>query len=630
MSTRDKEAGLGPPHPLKSHGSSPNLISSPLLALPSEIIREIVDLLADDNATLSALALVNSDCRHLARSRQFADIRIDYGRRSPQLLNHLSSEVKTRANITSVITCPPFIGPYIRRITVNPKLNSLEDACQDLLESTRGHMTILTQAQRAEKRQKAKDRYLTIYRNPLLIALTRAMPNLEALSWFDMACLDENFFRTVASLPIQHLKLEARIVAPYRLEPPLVPPAIPLRSLDLDIAICRDRCHEGGIADYPGVRTKISLSPFITTFLQICSGTLESLTLKHRQRGQSSFSLENVTFDRLQYLSMRDTLTYPDPEAWSHLLTPRLKHLELPLRGLDNFEQFISTCQRLPNLETLVVPDLYSVDTETAGPIINFISLHHRIRKLSINYGRPQVMNNQLLPLLSNGEWSYLTSLSLSWRGPEMEEETSLRIAYVTPESLDAINSISSLEQLCLGAGEFAGWRHQWLIDHNEIRSRLRGLEKLKRLAFSRDTYNNLDNLDEESSRHVERYYKDRMVTPAVRHDAFMMPHLDNVEGNHDDAESIEGDDGNIIPNSIIWERAHRNRMLWEAERYAAVFPRLHWIYCGQLPISIRTKQESKGTVYVATPLGKARDPSWLDLARTFEMEKDDWSKPFT
>ncbi|KAM0546197.1 hypothetical protein ACHAPJ_010981 [Fusarium lateritium] len=57
-----------------------------LLQLPAEILADVVDLMADDSLSLACLALVNSDCRHLARSCQFAEVLFDY---SPRMLDFL-------------------------------------------------------------------------------------------------------------------------------------------------------------------------------------------------------------------------------------------------------------------------------------------------------------------------------------------------------------------------------------------------------------------------------------------------------------------------------------------------------------------------------------------------------------
>ncbi len=84
---------------------------------------------------------------------------------------------------------------------------------------------------RAPRPTKRRDSmFLTL----LLPALARAMPNLEALGWFNPMCVDDTFFQTVGNLPIQHLKLYmVAFAGPYRLETPAAPAAMPLKSLVL-------------------------------------------------------------------------------------------------------------------------------------------------------------------------------------------------------------------------------------------------------------------------------------------------------------------------------------------------------------------------------------------------------------
>lgn len=99
-------------HPVASKSS--------LFTLPTEILGEIMNLLVDDRAALSAMALVNSDCRQLARSCQFADVCFDYGPRSNQLRSHLMKEASARQNpdTPGTMVRPLFIGTCIRRVTV--------------------------------------------------------------------------------------------------------------------------------------------------------------------------------------------------------------------------------------------------------------------------------------------------------------------------------------------------------------------------------------------------------------------------------------------------------------------------------------------------------------------------------
>ncbi|KAK3384587.1 hypothetical protein B0T24DRAFT_654712 [Lasiosphaeria ovina] len=559
-------------------------------------------LIADDKATLSALALVNSDCRQLARSCQFADVCFDYSPNSRLLLLQLLKEAITRLgdDDPSCITQPPFIGSCIRRATVRPRPEWVAHAHGDLYDAIWGD---------------AANPIVTLRNTALLsgTAINLAMPHLETLLWHDRLCLDGALFTAIANLPLRHLKLAGvHIGEAHRLEPPVTPLIVPLESLSLGIHLCNNaESHKGKIiadadadADVNAWENR-SLSPLITTILQ------------HRSL---SSGREHITFNRLRYLDISGIVCNPDVQVWSSLFSAPLRHLSLPSTILPAFKQALSACEPLRDLETLVVPYLDGKDVTTVQPMIDLISCHPHLHTLSIGNTSPQLMDSHLIPLLSDGRWSNLASLSLVWSELSTEAGTQPHTAIIPADSLAAIGSIGSLEQISLSAGCQFGWRHQWLIDHDTVRFSLQRLAKLKRLAFSRDTYRVLDGglgLD------VERYYEQRHVTSAEDNDALERPELDRVRDVEYAAEGEDNSDGLEIGSLGVWERAHRNRMLREGGKYAAAFPCLEWMYCGQWPMEVRRVGALGGTVR-AVPLGKERDSCWTLLRRMFAMMEDD------
>lgn len=56
----------------------PRTSASRLFMLPAEILAAIIDFLVSNKAALASLALVNSDCRYLAHTRQFVGVHFDY------------------------------------------------------------------------------------------------------------------------------------------------------------------------------------------------------------------------------------------------------------------------------------------------------------------------------------------------------------------------------------------------------------------------------------------------------------------------------------------------------------------------------------------------------------------------
>ena len=68
--------------------------SAPLLHLPVEILALIVQKIPDD--CLAPFAFVNSDCRQLARSRQFANLLFDYSPKAVDIIERLLMEDEER------------------------------------------------------------------------------------------------------------------------------------------------------------------------------------------------------------------------------------------------------------------------------------------------------------------------------------------------------------------------------------------------------------------------------------------------------------------------------------------------------------------------------------------------------
>ncbi|KAH0499582.1 hypothetical protein TgHK011_006763 [Trichoderma gracile] len=606
----------------------PIVSQSLLFSLPAEILGDIMDLLVDDKAALSALALVNSDCRQLARSCQFADVCFDYGPTSDALLSHLVEEGRHRRNpnIPGNTVHPPFIGSCIRRVTVRSRRDFAAHKHRDIYNSIWGDTAeSITPLEREEMRKTATDYYFGTHYTSLVAVLRHSMPHVEAILWYDIMCLDDTFFKAVTELPIHHLKIsKAYIGDPYCLKS-LPPFAMSLKSLFLHVSACIDDVHEDDANNDPTAWENLSITPFMKSILQRCSATLERLTLVQKTlQGSRSFSFghEKVDFGRLQYLNLSYYHDHPDTGAWCSLLSAPLRHLALPSRPTESLIQSLDACQPLRDLETLVVSCLDYKAGKQAPPILDFISVHPHIRKLCIGNTDSQLMESYLVPLLSDGRWSNLTSLSLEWRGPGTAEETEPNVAEISAESLAAIGNIKSLQQLRLSAGQAFGWRHQWLIDHDLVRSGLRGLASLKRLALSRDTYT----IPKEGfETRFEHYYEYRWVRREEQDDAMRRPDLDTPRPPVRTEDGLTDDllDVSDFDLGKIWERAHRNRMLLEAERYSHVLPSLEWIYCGQWPMGFRNVQTPSGVGRISVPLSTERDSCRTLLGRMFAMGED-------
>ncbi|KAJ5176517.1 uncharacterized protein N7482_002394 [Penicillium canariense] len=576
----------------------PRISGSRLLTIPAEILANIVDFIADDQPTLAALALVNSDCRQVARSCQFVDICFDYSPQSFGLLRALLEEAATRVSAVS----QPTIGACIRRITVKSHRHWVASVHRELYESFFGDTRDSYTRERVnELREEATEKYLT-YRSTLLMAISAAMPHLETIAWHDQISVDAHFLKVIAHSSIKHLKLSrVPIEEPYLMEPPLTPAAMQLHSLYIDTHLTW-RDEDDVENEHTALSIPREISPFFKSLLLRCAPTLESLFLDTMEvtsrRETISLGDEPISFPRLRQLKLGWLKLAPP--ALSSFLSAPLRQLTLPsLYDCDTDKNVLVNCEPLHDLQILVIPPL--INLKTADALVSFLEKHINLPKLCIEQSLPTVLDSQIIPLLSAGNFSNLLSLSLSWSGPGFEQNTRPHIATVAEESIAAIGTIVSLEQLCLTAGEDIGWRCQWLVDHEMLRANLKGLTKLKKLAICRDTYRTHLTTD------VEGYYSDLVLPDAEWFDPHARPELDEVA-------DVENDD---IPHQE-WERAHRNGMLWQAEKYAATIPSLEWVFCGQWPMAI--KERGNGTFRTAIPLTKERDDCYTALSRMFAM----------
>uniref|UniRef100_A0A0D2XTZ6 F-box domain-containing protein n=1 Tax=Fusarium oxysporum (strain Fo5176) TaxID=660025 RepID=A0A0D2XTZ6_FUSOF len=325
---------------------------------------------------------------------------------------------------------------------------------------------------------------------------------------------------------------------------------------------------------------------------------------------RDQFSLDKSFFERITRCSAQHIdLNRPAiDDAWSLTppLTPStwpLRSLKLdvtPLKSLDLDDRVLNNpstfdCKPLRDLEDFAVSHPPQ-KASACKRIAKFISQHTGLRRLYLHesssaQGGTAYLDDVILPTLSSLDFGNLRSLYLAWGEAQIPEK-----------SLRRIGRLVSLEQLSLSAGKPSGWQHQWLVDHDELRQHLRQLQGLTKLALVRDTcpvpvpYPGLPS---------ETYYKMLFAGSEEREDAEARPDLDMDQDTESDAQEGEG---LLRDMEEIWERAHRNRMLDQAEKYAAVFPKLEWMFCGQRPMGFMKTPEGQCEFRRAVPLTQGRD----------------------
>ena len=305
--------------------------------MPVELLADIVELLAEDASSLANLALVNIDCRQMARSAQFVEVCFDYSITSRKLLLKLITETASKSRGEN----NPSHGACICRVSMQSSREWIIWAHNELYKSIWGGKETresYTREQRGEVNRKAAQEYQQ-YRTPVLIAIYSAMPNLEAIAWKDAYQVDEAFINWITHTPARHLKLaRVPIEFAYLCAPPLTPPSLPLRSLYLDVHLAwkdedsTDYKHE----DYDDNTAEIerkpgqsrNLSVLTSSFLRLCSPTLESLTLKSMAAVSGKpVSIGSMTFPRLRHFCAKYMVLAPD--ALTSILTFSLRELDL-------------------------------------------------------------------------------------------------------------------------------------------------------------------------------------------------------------------------------------------------------------------------------------------------------------
>ncbi|KAK1237353.1 hypothetical protein MKX08_002978 [Trichoderma sp. CBMAI-0020] len=226
------------------------------------------------------------------------------------------------------------------------------------------------------------------------------------------------------------------------------------------------------------------------------------------------------------------------------------------------------------------------------------------------------------IPMLASGMFNNLRRLSLLWGDAFLAQGANEYKSGVFEASLAGLGTIASLEELCLRAGCSTDLTCSWLIDHDMLRCQLNGLSRLRKLALINDTYYRPE------LEHISpaEYYERRIVIDSDRMDAAARPRHDANEDYELELDKIveslpvmsisKGTDQYVHfdyreqddTDKRTWERAHRNRMLLQAEAYAQVLPELEWMYCGQRPMEIRAHRGEDGIVCKeAVPLGRQR-----------------------
>lgn len=156
--------------------------SSHFLQLPTEILADIMELLIVDKPTLANLALVNVQCRQLARTDQFCEVNLDYDDETIPFIKHLSDEGLAR-KVHKVDKPAPAIGTCIRHLTVNPHWLTKSDF--RLWRSISYDEDSTSDDRFSDATYKGVRAAIHAIRDAITYDVGYTMPNLDSIAWQD-------------------------------------------------------------------------------------------------------------------------------------------------------------------------------------------------------------------------------------------------------------------------------------------------------------------------------------------------------------------------------------------------------------------------------------------------------------
>jgi hypothetical protein len=395
--------------------------------------------------------------------------------------------------------------------------------------------------------------------------------------------MQQSFFNSLTTSSIQHLKLfRVSVDQEFSVVQPQVSNRWNLRTLNMDIIWSLERFGEG------------AASQTCTSLLQSCSHSIETLVWHQTGREIYTFGTDPAKVPRFEQLRKLGLgfIRLADAGIADAPLEPSLSILDLKYCSDMAVVKALRNRGRIHSLETfLISPSKSSVDSH-----LEFLKENKQITKLTVRgeskRDRDELPRDtpeaKILPILSSS-FKALKSLRLIWNAI---------VTSISDAGLAILSTLATLEQVCLGAGWQVGWKHDWLIDHKSMRRHLSLLPALKKIAFQRDSYICLTQSGEDIH---ETYYSNRWPTQ---------------EGIDAAGVSFRSPEGAW---EQAWEDGHKRRMVAEARKYAALMPKLEWIYIGQYPMDV-IKRES-GELRRAVPLSGERDDCATLLERIFGWE---------
>jgi len=341
--------------------------TSTLCHLPDEILAMILSYL--DPADLAKLAFVNSDCRQLARSKQFSSVIFDYSEQCWSLISYLALEARLRSMNKNGLTAKPSLGACIRHIITNPHTKFYYQIPWE-------NWGFISEEERVVERDQAEEaqRVSNDFYKPLVLGIItyeKTCPNLECLYWdgIDIPCYT---FQSLALSKVKHLKLETCVDRVFEIKQPW-----PLRTLDLNISWF-------DFDPPPGSGT----TKLCASILRSCASTLEEFSWECRMTGNEpqSFGIDPSDiphFPKLKALQLSNReITFADTFMMEALLGAPLVVLEADPEHTDIHREVFARRGRIPTLETFVWKAFQFKKTTS----LDFFCANNQLKKIALKW----------------------------------------------------------------------------------------------------------------------------------------------------------------------------------------------------------------------------------------------------
>lgn len=379
---------------------------------------------------LRALALVDRDCRQLARSHQFATVVVDFSKASLQLLGHLREEATDSST-------RPKIGPCIRKLVVTDGFFQVFKKYPQFVEVS----SLLYRSQL----------HLTV-RQDFTVALG-ALSHLQILDWKHNQLLQctQKILDGLALVPLCHLSItgvpcDGGLILPQDC-------AWSLQTLHLR--------HRFAVGEE--VESQASLFAAITAQ---SSKAIRSL-LCH---------IPGTLFDTCRPFHAPNAIMM-DLETRTGSDIPPFRHLVSDLRPPIRFLRvaFLHTgCLPTRQIESMEALVWRGADPRNA---VSFICRNRQLQFIGIDTATPHIELDILLVHLC-AHFHSLTTLTLQCEGSTFPTRT-----------LRSLGELASLQSLALSVYKQDEWSMSpgWQVDHALMSEALSGLLHLERLAFAQD-----------------------------------------------------------------------------------------------------------------------------------------------